>query len=562
MIARFRSLLTQIQTQYIHPLDRQRAYGLSLLNIVMLLAWLLGVIVFIALPLSRGETLLADDIFTFSVPPIVILANQRLIQNGRLRWATWLFVTMLTLLVMVLNWSGLDRTDPVLFVLPITAAGFLLSRREIVMLIGALLVVTLVSAFNQSQSSALLEYSPAAETIPNLVYVLLALVVASVLLVFFSGGAEKAIGELSKGVERLEDINGLHRQLERAASENDALLRTAELIVDRWLFTFSQIHLFDSVNELYCYRRTGLGTRHATVRSDHRQGTALAEVLASRNMLLVSRQDPPERHSHLQPSTTYGLLIPLVSENQTLGVLDVQSNRFESPFSDTERLLLRLVAGSLTAALVSVRTRTQLEQALREQETMNRRLQGQVADLKGTADRAGSEWRAYLHGRGKTSYGFDLQGEEMALVPATNFPDALRPALMSGETVVSTTTSGQEVNVPIRLRDETLGAMTFTLPKDHPVTDRQLEIANVVSQRLALALENARLVEQTQLLAQRERKAGEIGSMLIGQQDFDALLNVAAQNFGTALGAVYTHIYLDPEALVTAESEVSQDGGQ
>jgi hypothetical protein len=41
----------------------------------------------------------------------------------------------------------------------------------------------------------------------------------------------------------------------------------------------------------------------------------------------------------------------------------------------------------------------------------------------------------------------------------------------------------------------------------------------------------------------------------MGQQEVSMLINVAAQNFNEALGAIYTHIYLEPEALSSQVGE-------
>jgi len=106
----------------------------------------------------------------------------------------------------------------------------------------------------------------------------------------------------------------------------------------------------------------------------------------------------------------------------------------------------------------------------------------------------------------------------------------------------------QVINVPITFRDHTLGAMSFTIAKGEEIGARQLEMARVVSNRLALALENTRLFEQSQAQVQRERKASELGNLLLGSTDVSAVLNLAAESFNEALGAVQTRIYVEREA--------------
>ena len=68
-----------------------------------------------------------------------------------------------------------------------------------------------------------------------------------------------------------------------------------------------------------------------------------------------------------------------------------------------------------------------------------------------------------------------------------------------------------------------------------------------VANRLGVALESNRLLEQTQAQAQRERKASEIGGLLLSETDMEAVLELAVDNFNEALGAVHTRVYLEPE---------------
>ncbi|PJF27440.1 MAG: hypothetical protein CUN53_04035, partial [Phototrophicales bacterium] len=72
-----------------------------------------------------------------------------------------------------------------------------------------------------------------------------------------------------------------------------------------------------------------------------------------------------------------------------------------------------------------------------------------------------------------------------------------------------------------------------------------------ITSRLGVALENNRLFEQSQALAQRERRASEIGSLLISATDIESVLNLAARSFNEALGAISTRVIVenpDPDA--------------
>ena len=93
------------------------------------------------------------------------------------------------------------------------------------------------------------------------------------------------------------------------------------------------------------------------------------------------------------------------------------------------------------------------------------------------------------------------------------------------------------------------------MPSNRPITRRQIEIMRNVIQRLALALDNKRLFEQSQSQAQRESKANEIASLLLSSTDMDTVLRLAATNFNDALGAIQTHIELFSEVALSTQEE-------
>jgi GAF domain-containing protein len=70
-------------------------------------------------------------------------------------------------------------------------------------------------------------------------------------------------------------------------------------------------------------------------------------------------------------------------------------------------------------------------------------------------------------------------------------------------------------------------------------------LARVIAQRLALALDNIRLYEQAQSIADRERIANQVAARLQAKTDIDALVDAAAQSFQQALGATRTTIRLN-----------------
>jgi GAF domain-containing protein len=102
----------------------------------------------------------------------------------------------------------------------------------------------------------------------------------------------------------------------------------------------------------------------------------------------------------------------------------------------------------------------------------------------------------------------------------------------------------QVLTVPIVSRGQRLGAMEFRAPNDKQWNNRSIELAHVIAQRLALALDNIRLFEQAQMIAHREQTASQVSAVLQSKTDLDALVATAADAFQQALGATRTSIRL------------------
>ena len=109
---------------------------------------------------------------------------------------------------------------------------------------------------------------------------------------------------------------------------------------------------------------------------------------------------------------------------------------------------------------------------------------------------------------------------------------------------ISAENGEQILSVPIVLRGQMLGAMEFRAPGGQVWNNRSLELARIIAQRLALALDNIRLYEQAQTIASREQTANQVAARLQSKTDIDALITTAVESFQQALGATRTSIRL------------------
>jgi len=214
---------------------------------------------------------------------------------------------------------------------------------------------------------------------------------------------------------------------------------------------------------------------------------------------------------------------------------------------------LELLVEGMSIILEDNATVGALRQVLDDQSATLDNLRRQLREYKQYEKQVvGGVWDEYLQGRGYEAIGFNLDMSQLGnpvLTPSFDLPDDLAPTLETKEVHVEVSADGNRVYVPIILRGEILGALRFVLPADKPPSERQLDLIQNVVDRLALALENKRLFEQSRSQAIRERKANEVARELIGATEVRDVLSLAAQMFTNALGAIHTHIQLQPDVM-------------
>ncbi len=103
--------------------------------------------------------------------------------------------------------------------------------------------------------------------------------------------------------------------------------------------------------------------------------------------------------------------------------------------------------------------------------------------------------------------------------------------------------------LPISLRGQPIGALAIESPPDgRSWTDEEIALVESVAAQLALAIENARLLEQTQVRAHRERLIREITDKIRQKTDLDTILQTTVMELGKALGTSQAAIRLGTDA--------------
>jgi GAF domain-containing protein len=257
---------------------------------------------------------------------------------------------------------------------------------------------------------------------------------------------------------------------------------------------------------------------------------AHAQAHSGPDLGTASRRSPAEVNS-LLPGARSEIALPLRSRGRAVGALDVQSAE-HAAFSEEDVAALQIVADQLAIAIDNAQLFVQTRARLEESE----------ADR----DRAGRErWSGYTslqasHSYERTRPGATLAGNVTAPEGFSELSRAVEHAVAQRDTIVQADADDGRgtatVVVPLSLRDEVIGALGLRGAEGRQRwADDEIALIKAVADQMALALENARLLEETQQRARRDRLVAEITAQVRSSRDPETILRTAVKALGTAL---------------------------
>lgn len=240
------------------------------------------------------------------------------------------------------------------------------------------------------------------------------------------------------------------------------------------------------------------------------------------------------------PDTHSEMALPLKVSERTFGALDVQSAE-PNAFKTEDIASLSLLADQVSVAIENAR----LHQATRESLEQSRDQHSRYLR---------SEWERVAREEEITGFRFAAGAsapleESISLGEAEKTVQEGRIYQQHGAQASDTA----ELAVPIRLRGEVIGVLHISAPGKRRWSDDEIDIVEAVSDRVALAMENARLFQTTNKRAERERVVSEIASKLSRNIRVESLLETAAQELSLALNG--------PEVLIQLQA-ANQEGGR
>ena len=236
------------------------------------------------------------------------------------------------------------------------------------------------------------------------------------------------------------------------------------------------------------------------------------------------------------PETRSEIALPLRVRNQIIGVIDVQSKDPDA-FSKERSNTLAILADQIAVAIENSQLYSETQRALAEAQSFSRRFSSQAWEKVSREQQVG-----YLH---------TMTGDKR-LTDSIDWEEG-QQAIKNGETVilVSDKNSNREpaVAIPLRVREQIIGILDIrSTDPDRVWQVEEISIFQAIADRVGLALENARLFEETTGRANRERTVSEITTRIRSTTDPEVMLQTALDELKRALGAenIQIHPYSSP----------------
>jgi GAF domain-containing protein len=340
--------------------------------------------------------------------------------------------------------------------------------------------------------------------------------------------------DLARRTQYLEATATIARDAASELDLQDLLSRVVALISERFGFYHTGIFLLDLTRERAELRAASSEGGQRMLARGHRLqvGTEGIVGYVARQGVYRVALDVGEDAVHFDnpdlPDTRSEIALPLRARGEIIGVLDVQSTE-PGAFSGEDVTALQALADQVAVAISNARLFQQVEESM-------------VAERRAYGELSQQAWRALLH----EEAGLGFYSSEQGVTPASDMwlPE-MESVLRTGE--IAQGDDGDRLAIPIKIRDQVIGVIDGRKPDGTGTwTQEEIELLQVLTERLGLALEGARLYRDSQRREARERTVGQIAGRVRETLDMETVLKVAAQELRQSLGLPEVVIRLSP----------------
>ena len=278
--------------------------------------------------------------------------------------------------------------------------------------------------------------------------------------------------------------------------EPDELLKkVVNLITDRFGHYYSAIYLVDQTGYwaelIEATGDAGKVLKQNRHRLELNNKGLIANAINNQQATIADSKNASIRSANpLLPYTKSEIALPLIVGDRALGALDVQSTR-DGAFNPQDIDTLQGMANQVAIALENARLYQESQKNLEEMQSIQKQYLLEAWSKVPNAE--------------KLEYNVGDYADENA----------------------------HKIETPLALRDQSLG--TIQLITDEDISPEERNLINAVASQAAIALENARLVNESRQLANRERLVAEISNKIWTSTTIDGVMQTVVKELGRVL---------------------------
>ena len=341
---------------------------------------------------------------------------------------------------------------------------------------------------------------------------------------------EERTKELKERTEQFEGIADVARSIASIQEMDQLLQAITKLVSERFGFYHVGIFLLDNNKEFALLQAANSEGGSRMLARGHRlrvgqqgivgyvalHGVARIALDVGDEAVYFNNPDLPETHSEVA--------LPLKFGHEIIGAIDIQSMETNA-FSQEDVDLFSILADQVSVAIQNARSLEQAQRALHEVEVASRQLTGQA-------------WSGYSESIRSKGYRYD----------------GIKP-----EPLKKTTKPANEqesFTVPVQLRGQTIGRLKLkSADGTRKWTEDELAIIESTAERVAIAMDGARLLDEAQRRATRETFLSELAAKLGTSFQLDSILRDTVEELGQALkGSTVTFQLVNPSTPPTLDN--------
>ena len=342
---------------------------------------------------------------------------------------------------------------------------------------------------------------------------------------------EQMTAQSNQRADRLQTISDVARIIAGEQNVETLLPLITNIVSERFGFYHVGVFLNDETNTFARLRAANSEGGKRMLNRGHRlrigeEGiVGYVTSVGKARMALDVGEDAVFFNNPDLPDTRSEMALPLIARGRIIGALDIQST-VAGAFKPEDTSILQILADQIAIAIENARLYEQTRQALDEIKTLNRQYLTE-------------KWQSATARRAVIGFYHSLNEETRPISRPVDHKE-IRRAIETGTIAIANPDENAQqksaLAVPVSIRGETLAAIH--VQSNNPNrrwTQSELALLQAVAERVAAALETARLFEESEKRAQKEKIISDISARIGATVDFQNILHTAAEELGRAI---------------------------